>query len=200
MYTPLRLGNGNPLNTVYTTFILQCTVYISTCNGAYNFLETARCTFTGTRDLKFPAFLLGIFRIHSEEVSCKQCSFVTSGTASNFQYCILAVFWVFRYKHQLDFLFQRRDSGLASRNFLACHLFHLWIAFCKKDILTLFKVSKKVGILLSCLHKVFEFLIFTSKTYKSLLIRNHIRVCNECRNFLETRSEIIKLIQQTIFS
>ncbi len=93
-----------------TTLVFQCTIYVSTRNGTDNFLETSRCALAGRGHSERPALLLTKVGVHPEKVARKECGFVASRTAANFEYGVFCVFGVLGNEQEF-YLF------LKSRNF-----------------------------------------------------------------------------------
>ena len=171
MYTALCFCGRNALYTVHTAFVLQCAIDIATCDGANDFLETSGSTFARTRYFQLPSFGLAIFGVHSEQVSCKQSSFVSACTAADFEYGVLCIFWILGYEHQFDGFFKFGNTCFAICDFFACHFSHFRIIFSShQDIFAFFKISQKHSIFFACVHQILQILVFFGQAHISLLI------------------------------
>ncbi len=192
MYTPLGFGGGYALHPVHTRFVFQCPVYLITCHGTDDFLESARCAFAGTRYFQLPTFALAIFRIHAEKVSGKDSRFVPSGSPSDFEDGITVVLRVGRDEQKLDLFFQLRDACFTRGGFFTSHFLHLRIVFVH-HFLSFLQSGKALHVFLACLHQVAQFLVFLGELHVAFLVGNNGRVGYQGRYFLEARNQSIEL-------
>ena len=78
-------------------------------------------------DFEFPTFHFTVFRIHAEQVSCKQGRFVTACSATYFEYGIAVVLRVGRDKQELYLLFDGGNLRLTVVQFFTGHFTHFGI-------------------------------------------------------------------------
>ena len=193
MHTALCFGGGHALHAVNAALVLECAIHIGTRDGANDFLETARCAFAGTAHLEVPALRFAVFRVHTEEVASKECGFVATRTAADFEDSILGVLGVFGHEHEFDFLLELWDARFAEGHFFAGHLAHFGVVLTtEQDVLALLQVAQEVGVLFARVHQVLQFFVLLGQSHIALLVSNHGGVGNQGGHFLEARNEAVQ--------
>ena len=198
MYPSLRFCGRYALHAVHARFIFQCAVYIVARHGADNFLETAGCTFVGAGYLHSPSLGFAVLGVHAEEVAGKDCRFVTTRAATNFEDGITAILRVGGDEQQLYLLFQFRLAGLAGIQLFACHFPHFLVCFVGDNFFGFFYAAQYLHVLFAGIHQVAQFFIFFGELDVTLLVRNHCRVCNQGRHFFEAGDKPFQLFEYGI--
>src|SRR5688500_10756794 len=73
------------LHTVNTTFVFELAIDALAFDQRDDFLVSSYPGRIGGHDLHAPPLRLSIARIHSENVGCKKCRFITAGARADFQ-------------------------------------------------------------------------------------------------------------------
>ena len=97
--------------------------------------------------------------IHTEKVSRKNSSFVSSGTSADFDNGILRIIRVSRNQKELDIFLHLRNLGFKLGNLFLCHLPEILILFVCQNILCGCYIVKCLLVLESGLDNRFEFLV-----------------------------------------
>ena len=154
VHTTLCLGSRNTLNAVNAALIFQCTIDIGTTDGKVYLLETTHSTLANTRDAELPTLGVAVALVHLEEVSSKEASLIATCSGTNLHLHVLGIFWVFRNKGYLDFLFQLRLQGFIVSQFLASHLFHFGISLVGQDVFSLLDAVQTGDVALTGIHDI----------------------------------------------
>ena len=176
VYAALGFGGGHSLHAVDSALILESAINIGSGDGAHNLLVAAHGTLAKRRHLQLPAFGLAVFGVHAEEVAGKECCLVAAGAATYLEDSVLAVLGVLRHKHQLDFLFQRRDLLLAFCHLLARHFLEVGVGLVDEHVLTFLQVAEQGGVFLAGGHEVLQFLVFLGQSDVALLVADYVGV------------------------
>ena len=194
MYTSLCLRYGNTLYAMDTALVFHYAVDTLTGYRAYYFLVTARTTLVIVRHSHLPPLALKVFAVHAEQVTGKQCSLVTTRTATYFHYYVLVVLGVSRNQQQLYLLLQFRDALLACRHFLAQHSLHVRIILHGNHLLGILDILQASHIFLAGIHYLAQVLPFLGKLHIPFLVSNDTGVGYQGGNLLKPAYKAIQFL------
>ena len=83
----------------------QTTIHTITADFGDHFFEAAVLTFVGTKNFDFPATRLRVTAVHAEQVTSKNCRFITTSTGAHFNKRVTLVIRVFWQQQHLQLLF-----------------------------------------------------------------------------------------------
>ena len=178
MHASLCFGLRNPLYTVNARLIFHCSIYIFARNSENNFFVTSRCSIANIGNIYFPTFCFTVFCVHSEKVARKNGRFVTTGSATNFYYCIFIIFRIGRNQQQLDILFHFRNFRFYFINFCFGHFPHFGIGFRIHKLFSFFQMRQRSPVFLLCFHDAFQFAILFVEFHVTFHVTDYGRVGN----------------------
>ncbi len=195
MDTALGFGLRHALHAVRTGLELELGVDVVTLDAGDHFLEATVLALVGRQHLDPPALLLGITRIHAEQVAGEDRRLVATGAGADFQIDVAPVVGVLRQQHALQAVLQldQRLTGLG--DFLLGHLAQVRVAVLEQRLGT-FEVGLHLAQLAEGGDYRLDLGIFLGVRPKLALLGDHLGVAEQRREFLETIAEVVQLVQQ----
>src|SRR5690606_9789793 len=95
MNATLGFGLWHPLHPVRARFKLKGGIHIGATDTGNNFLVTAMFSHILAEYFYLPAFLLGVFAVHTKQVTGKNGRFIAPGTGAHFKENVFVIIRIF---------------------------------------------------------------------------------------------------------
>ncbi len=149
-------------------------------------------------DLDSPALLLGIARIHAEQIAGKDRRLVAAGAGADLEEHVAPVVGVLGQQHALQVGFKRLKLGLGFGNLLLGHLAHVGITVLEQRLSALEILLNLAQLPIGDDHRL-DFGVLAGIGAKTALIADDFGVAEQCGEFFETVLQDVQLVQQRSF-
>ncbi len=195
MNASLGLGLRHALHAVRAGFELELGVDVVTLDAGNHFLVAAVLALTLGEDLDAPALLLGIARIHAEQIAGKDRRLVAASAGADLEEHVAPVVGVLGQQHALQIGFQRLELGLGFADLLLGHLAHVGIAVLEQRLSALEILLHLAQLPIGDDHRL-DFGVLAGIGAKTALIADDFGVAEQCGEFFET---VLQDVQQDRF-
>ncbi len=127
MYPTAAFGFRHALDAMHTAFKFQLGENPLAANGSNNLLIAAHLALGLANHFHFPAFNIGMARIHAEQISGKQRRLVAARASAHFKNHIQLIGAVFGQQQDFQRLLHLRQFALQFGNFRLGHVGHFGI-------------------------------------------------------------------------
>jgi len=189
----LALGDWHTLHAVHAAFVLQARKRPVAAHLEHDLLVAAHASFVRAEHFDLPALLLGVARIHAEQVAGEDARLVAARPSANLDDDVFGVARVFRQQHPPQPVFERGHFLGQPVSFLAGQVGHVRVV---EQRLGLFQVIERRAVLARRAHQVGDLGTLLGVPGHLLVVADVGRVRDQALQFIVARLDAGQLVEQ----